>query len=420
MEHTPDARSDQVPVIRAERAAPEPAPTHPGTRGSRFPGAFLHLLVNTLVVAVIDFTVWFAITFYVFLETRSVFATGMISGVYLILIAFSGIWFGSLVDHHRKKTMMIVSTIASLVFYVVALVIERTAPPGEFRSPSSVLLWALILTCMFGVIAGNIRGIAMPTLVTLLVPADRRDRANGLVGTALGVSILVTSVISGLLVDAGGMYYVLLVGIGINLLALLHLFTVKVAEPRIVSTGDDAGIDLRGTYRLVRRISGLTALILFSAFNNFLGGVFMALLDAYGLSMMSVRAWGLLWGVLSTGFIIGGLIVAKVGLGANPVRTMLLGQRRALDGHLDLPAAGLYRVAGRRDVRLPGGRTDRRSGGADGAAARRPVRAAGESVRVRAERRTDRLPVDRLSDRTDRRIPRHPVHDRRSGRPLDR
>ena len=34
---------------------------------------------------------------------------------------------------------------------------------------------------------------------------------------------------------------------------------------------------------------GLTALILFSAFNNFLGGVFMALMDAYGLSLVSVR-----------------------------------------------------------------------------------------------------------------------------------
>ncbi len=50
---------------------------------------------------------------------------------------------------------------------------------------------------MLGVIAGNLRGIALPTLVTLLVPENVRDRANGLVGTASGVSFLVTSVISG-------------------------------------------------------------------------------------------------------------------------------------------------------------------------------------------------------------------------------
>ena len=37
---------------------------------------FLHLLLNTLVVSVMNFTVWFAVTFWVYLETRSVFATG--------------------------------------------------------------------------------------------------------------------------------------------------------------------------------------------------------------------------------------------------------------------------------------------------------------------------------------------------------
>jgi DHA3 family multidrug efflux protein-like MFS transporter len=66
------------------------------------------------------------------------------------------------------------------------------------------------------------------------------------------------------------------------------------------------------------------ALILFSTFNNFLGGVFMALMDAYGLSLVSVEVWGFIWAFLSTGFIVGGLVIAKVGLGKNPVRTLLL------------------------------------------------------------------------------------------------
>ncbi|MER6000101.1 hypothetical protein ABT120_16140 [Nonomuraea angiospora] len=48
-------------------------------------------------------------------------------------------------------------------------------------------------------------------------------------------------------------------------------------------------MDLRGTIRLVREVPGLMALIAFSAFNNFLGGVFMALIDAYGLSLVSVQ-----------------------------------------------------------------------------------------------------------------------------------
>ena len=67
---------------------------------------------------------------------------------------------------------------------------------------------------------------------------------------------------------------------------------------------------------------GLFALIFFTTFNNFLGGVFMALMDAYGLSLVSVQAWGTLWGFLSLSFILGGLYIAKKGLGADPLRIL--------------------------------------------------------------------------------------------------
>ena len=103
-----------------------------------------------------------------------------------------------------------------------------------------MLLWVFVVLAMFGVIAGNIRTIALSTLVTLLIPADRRDRANGLVGTTTGVSFLVTSVISGLLVAAGGMFYVLLVAIVVLGLALLLLSRVRVPRAR-VRAGEASG-----------------------------------------------------------------------------------------------------------------------------------------------------------------------------------
>lgn len=48
----------------------------------------------------------------------------------------------------------------------------------------------------------------------------------------------------------------------------------------------------------------------------------MALMDAYGLSLMSVQVWGILWGFLSFGFIFGGLYIAKKGLGKNPLKNL--------------------------------------------------------------------------------------------------
>ncbi|HLM21922.1 MAG TPA: MFS transporter [Propionibacteriaceae bacterium] len=296
--------------------------------------AFVHLLVNTLLVSVINFTVWFAVTFWVFLETKSVLATGMVAGIFLVATALSGIWFGSLVDHHRKKTTMQVSALVSLAFYAVAFTLYQLTSEQTFANPASVMLWVFVVLSMFGVIAGNIRSIALMTLVTLLIPEDRRDRANGLVGTTLGVSFLVTSVISGLLVAAGGMFYVLLLGMVALAFSVVHLATVRVEEqpegaatPGAESTDPQAKqnkVDLRGTLRIVRGVPGLLALIGFACFNNFLGGAFMALMDAYGLYLVSVQTWGLLWGALSACYIIGGLAVAKTGLSKNPVRLLLL------------------------------------------------------------------------------------------------
>ncbi|MBJ7439880.1 MAG: MFS transporter [Sphingopyxis sp.] len=294
-------------------------------QNAMFMRPFHHLLVNNLIANITNFTVWFAITFWIFLETRSVFATGMIAGIYLVLTGALGIWFGSLVDHHRKRSMMLVSSLVSLAIYAAALGAYALDPTIAAARVPSVTLWLFVLLTMLGVIVGNIRMIALPTLVTLLVPEDRRDKANGLVGMVSGIGFLTTSAISGFLVAWGGMVATLAFAILFSLLAALHLLFVHVDEPRETDTHDaPRRIDLAGTFRIVRGIPGLFALVLFAAFNNLLGGVFMALMDAYGLSLMKVEQWGLLWAFVSCAFILSGALIARTGLGANPVRTLLL------------------------------------------------------------------------------------------------
>ena len=289
---------------------------------------FHQILGNNLVANVTNFTVWFAVTFWVYLETRSVFATGMIAGIYLVLTAAFGIWFGSIVDHNAKKLVMLGSSVVSAAFYVVALAVLLLAPPENFTNPYNAWLWIFILLVMFGVIAGNIRSIALPTLVTALIPEDRRDKANGLVGMVSGIGFLTTSVISGFLVAWGGMLAVMVLALLTTALAFAHLSLVKIDEGRAApdpeTPAEPKRIDLKGTIKVIGAVPGLFALILFAALNNFLGGIFMALLDAYGLSLVSVEVWGLLFGVLSTAFIISGLVIARTGLGKKPLRTLLL------------------------------------------------------------------------------------------------
>jgi MFS transporter, DHA3 family, multidrug efflux protein len=286
---------------------------------------FYAILANALAAFLTNMFVWFAVTFWVYLETKSVVATSVMAGVYTGTVAVSGFFLGSLVDRYKKKTAMLLSSMCSLLLYVVACIIYVSTPPQTFTDPSSLLLWLFIILALVGAIAGNIRSIALSTLVTILIPEETRDKANGLVGTANGIAFLAASIFSGLAVGFLGIFWVLALAIGLTILVIAHIWTISIPETKVVHAETHTNkIDIRGTIRVIQLVPGLFGLIFFHTFNNFLGGVFMSLMDAYGLLLVSVQVWGALWGFLSLGFIVGGLVVARVGLGRSPLRTLFV------------------------------------------------------------------------------------------------
>ncbi|MFC5411456.1 MFS transporter [Larkinella bovis] len=287
---------------------------------------FYALLANTLAASLTNNAVWFALTFWAYLETKSVVVTSVMAGIYLATVAFSGFFLGSIVDHYRKKTSMLLSSLVSFGLYFFALILYSSTPETVFSDPSSPQLWIFLLLGLLGAIAGNIRTITISTLVTMLIPEPERDKANGMVGTANGVSFLIASLFSGFIIGFLGISWMLTLALTLTGLVILHVWMVPIPEPEIVhaQTETTGRVDIRGTLKAVRQMPGLLALIFFNTFNNFLGGVYMSLMDAYGLSLVSVQVWGVLWGFLSLGFIVGGIVVARKGLGVRPLRTLFL------------------------------------------------------------------------------------------------
>lgn len=287
---------------------------------------FYTVLANNLIAGITTNLVWFALVFWIYLATHSVMATAFVSGCYMLCNAVFSLVAGTLVDKHHKKRVMLAASGVTLVCYLLAGMIFLTVGEKNLQSLTSVPFWIFSLFLLIGAVVTNLRSIAVSTLVTLLVAKKERDKANGLVGAVNGVGFMVTSFLSGLAIGFLGMGYTIGIGVVLTIITLLHMLSIAISEKKIVHDLHLAGkhIDIKGSLHAIREVPGLGALMVFTVFNNFIGGVFMALMDPYGLQLFPVTVWGSMLALSSTGFIVGGIAVNKRGLGKNPLKTLLL------------------------------------------------------------------------------------------------
>lgn len=298
---------------------------HRGSAPSNGQRSFMHILANTAIANLTTSYLWFALTFWVYLETENVMATGIIGGSFMLLIAVFSMLFGAIVDKHKKKSVFLFSAVFTAALFILAGLIYLWLPTESILNIGGWQFWLFCGVILVGAIVEQMRGIALSTTVTLLIPVERHANANGLVGTVQGIAFIATSVFSGLSIGLLGMGWTLLLAILLVIVSLVHLLTISLPEDEPEPEPEHSKTaDLKMGFTTILAIPGLFALIIFSMFNNFIGGAYMALMDPYGLTIMSVEAWGIVFGVASTGFIVGGLLIAKFGLGKNPIRTLLM------------------------------------------------------------------------------------------------
>ncbi|MDO5672433.1 MAG: MFS transporter [Actinomycetaceae bacterium] len=289
--------------------------------------SFYNLLLNTALANLTVNFFWFSYTFWLYLETRSVLVTAILAGSYFALMAIMGVPFGILVDKVRKKNAMLGAAIATTIFFALAFVFFLATPTPHVTHIGSIGFWVFFALLLAGSIVENIRSLALSTCVTLMIPdtGKRRAQANGMVGMVNGIAFAITSAFSGLAVGFLGFDTVLLLSVVLTLISLGHLVTVRIPEKKIApAQGVPQKANIRQAWAVVIGVPGLLALIFFSTFNNLLSGVFSALLDPYGLELMDVKVWGLVYAIASFGFLIGSAAVARWGLGTNPLRMLLV------------------------------------------------------------------------------------------------
>ena len=288
---------------------------------------FNQILANNFVANLNNAFLIAALSFWIYLETNSIVATSIMAGSFALLTISTGVFWGILVDKYPKKTMMIYSSIGTLVCYILATLVYYLFLSSRAIDIQSAQVWLVIGLIIIGAIFGNIRNIVLPTTVSMLFVDKDRPKANGLVGIATGLAFIFSSIISGLIIGFFGLVIVLWIGMIFTGLVIIHALTIQLSQPKVELEEQHAHFSLVGvskTIELIQQTPGLMAMIFFSTFNNFVGGVYGSLFDPYGLSLVSVQTWGTIWGCLGFAFVIGGMIITKYGLGKNPVKTFFL------------------------------------------------------------------------------------------------
>lgn len=288
---------------------------------------FIRVLINIAIANMSTYLLWSAFSFWIYLETKSVLVLSVLSGTYMLLVTFSSMFFGTIVDKHKKKHVMMGASLATMVLLLVASAIYISSDKAAIADMSSPLFWLFSLPLLLSALTGNLRGIALSTTVSILVPKEDYARANGLIGTIQGFGMIANMVFSGVIVGFLGMDWAIYITLLLSGSMLLHLFFISIPEEHIVHDANlkQKQIDFRGAFRAIHYVPGLLALIFFTTFNNFIGGAFAVLLDPYGLTLFPVEVWGIILGFTGIGFIIGGLMIGKLGLGKNPLRSLLAG-----------------------------------------------------------------------------------------------
>lgn len=263
--------------------------------------------------------VQYAILWYITLETNSglMMALSIIFGFLptFFLSPFAGVW----ADRFDRKNLIMLSDLGIALATLILVIVFRLG----YHS-----VWLLFLISAIRSVGTAVQSPAVSAFLPQIVPEDKLMRANGLLASFQSAIALVSPIVSGALMSLWAIEFIFLVDVVTCILAVLILFTLKVAphakalEKQALSYWHDLRLGfayIRG-HRLVR------SLFVFFAF------FFILVSPAAFLTPLQVaRSFGEdVWRLtaievaFSGGMLLGGLLMSVWGGFKNRMHSMIL------------------------------------------------------------------------------------------------
>ena len=297
---------------------PTPTAREPAPRVLAEMRTFSVIWLGQLVSALGSGLTAFALPVWIYQETGSVEAFGLLFFAATVPSVLLSPFAGALVDRWDRRAVLVASDGAAALMTLVLAALLYT---GTFQ------LWHLFVVSALGSALGTFQSPAFNAAVGMLVPQRHFARASGMMQTSDAVSGILTPLIAGVLVTTIGLWGILAIDFATFLVAVGTLAAVRIPNPE--PSGEPRRSLLREAHdgwAFVRARPALLYLLIYFPIVNLATGMTSPLFTPLVLSFATPAQLGAAVSVSSVGLLLGGLALSTWGGPERKVRGLVMGQ----------------------------------------------------------------------------------------------
>ncbi len=264
----------------------------------------------------------FALSIWLFQQTRSATAMGVMRVCYLVpFLAFSPIA-GVLVDRRSRKLMMMISDMVAILATGGILILQAC---------HQLQFWHLYPAAVLYGVGNTFQWPAYSAAISVMIPKEQYGRANGLLSLMEAGPGVLAPILAGVLLPIITLSGILLIDVVTFFLAIGALLIVLVPQPPRTVEGEMGKGNIwqeaaYGFQYIFRRPSLLGLQMLFFAGNLFAGMAFTVLAPMILLRTAdNSLAYGSIQSAAAIGSVVGGLLMSLWGGFKRRVHGVLLG-----------------------------------------------------------------------------------------------
>lgn len=315
------ARGGAAPRFRfASSVNPTPTaqPDPPVTRVMAEMRTFSVIWLGQLVSSLGTGLTGFALPVWIYQETGSVEAFGLLFFAATVPTVLMSPFAGALVDRWDRRAVLVWSDgLAALMTLVLAVLLYT----GAFE------LWHLFVISALGSALASFQTPAFTAAISMLVPQRHFARASGMMQTSDAIAGILTPLVAGVLVTTIGLWGILAIDFATFLVAFGTLLAVRIPNPPPSPEPRRSLLrEAHDGWAFVRDRPALLYLLIYFPIINLFTGMVNPLFSPLVLSFASPAELGASVSISSVGLLLGGLALSAWGGPRRKVRGLVVGQ----------------------------------------------------------------------------------------------